>query len=355
MGEVILNFVTNRKTKKRILLITNELNTFNGWATVSYYFCKYTSFDIKVITRPSWSKNAHYQFKQFLSDCKKYSSLKGDFDVVFCGVEPGLPLCAYLKWKLKIPKLVLLGQGTYIYTPFIKLPLKLIYRPLMKLVDCLIVPSKFTKNKVKEWYAGKINEVGYGVDINRYKPMDVKQEKALIFVGAQKPRKGVEYLFNSMKLLLQKHPDLKLYLVGGISHNYVSLAKELKIDENVIFVGKVSHSKLLTYFSKSMVHVLPSVNSTYNFEGYGLVHLEANACGIPSIGTSKSANESVIQPGINGFLVKQKNSKDLYECIHKLLSDEKSYSKLVSSSKEYARLHSWSDSIKRIDEVIDSC
>jgi glycosyltransferase involved in cell wall biosynthesis len=104
-------------------------------------------------------------------------------------------------------------------------------------------------------------------------------------------------------------------MIGKISNDYKILAKKLGLLERITFSGKVSHEKLPDYYSISNLHVLPSINVKNAFEGFGLVHLEANACGIPTIGSLYYGNEDVIMQEYNVFLCQQKDVNCLVDTI----------------------------------------
>ncbi|AEH06042.1 glycosyltransferase family 4 protein [Methanothermococcus okinawensis] len=348
---------------KNILLITNELNTTNGWATVGYHLNKELNNEYNVIVLSQntdknnkcnlITSNHYYNFYRLLKD---YSTIKNslhnkNFDLIICNIEPFLPLAVLLK-KYFNSKLILFGFGTYIYYPFVKFPYKYYNKFWIKYVDKIIVPSKFTYNKVRVWYKkDNLFIVKLGVNIDEYHPVNIKKEKAFVFVGAQKERKGVTYLILAFDKLVKEYPDVKLYMVGKKSEKYYNFVKNHNLHENIIFTGEVNHNELLEYYSKSFAHVLPSINTKNAFEGFGLVHLEANACGIPSIGSLGTANEEVIVDEYNGFLCPQKDVKCLYERMKTLLEDKQLYSKMCKNSLKYAKEHTWgktAENFKRI-------
>ena len=350
---------------ENILLLTNELNRSNGWATVGYYLNEELGkvYNITVVSHIKDNNNNYnlistynyYNIFKLFSDynsiLKKIGNKK--FDLIICNIEPFLPLAVKLKRYFK-SKLVLIGHGTYIYYPFVKIPFKYYNKFFIKYVDKIIVPSRYTYNKVKEWFKGdNLTIINWGVDTKRYYPKRVEKELAFIFVGTQKERKGVIYLLKAFKEVLQEYPDVKLYMVGKKSKKYYKYIKNNKLDKNIFFHENATHDELLYYYSKSMVHVLPSVNTNNAFEGFGLVHLEANACGIPSIGTLNTANEEIIIDGYNGFLVPQRDVDQLYSRLKLILEDKDMWKKMCKNSLKYAKEHTWEKTAKKFIEVIE--
>jgi glycosyltransferase involved in cell wall biosynthesis len=125
-------------------------------------------------------------------------------------------------------------------------------------------------------------------------------------VGNLKARKGLLFLLKALAELKREGMSYPLAVIGNIERNssdfenITSFIKENGL--SVTFTGKVSEDELIGYYQRAKLNVLPSKSSRFNFEGFGLVHLEANACGTLSIGTLNSGNEDAIKQG-TGFLV----------------------------------------------------
>lgn len=349
-----------------ILYLTNELSKLNGWATVGVELIAELrdQHHVIVISKKSDPHNPghalisgdHYKNPvTLLSDARNIlRKLQGQrIDAIICGIEPYLPLAALLKRKLGKPRLMLLGQGTYIYYPFVKGMRKIINRQFARSVDTLVVPSRFTFEKALTWWKGPMNIVHWGVNLNDYHPVaELSREPAFICVGALKQRKGVDLLLNAFAELSRKHPEARLYLVGSPSDKYIRRAAELGIQSQVVFTGKVSHEALLQYYSRSLCHVLVSNNTESAFEGYGLVHLEANACGIPSIGASGTANEDVIVDGYNGFLCGQDDSHQLAALMERILTNADEYTALCANSLKYAQERNWRSASQQLTALL---
>ena len=99
-----------------------------------------------------------------------------------------------------------------------------------------------------------------------------------------------------------------------------SIVWTLKTETAKAYV-QLSDDELIDLYSKAMCNVLTSINAGEHFEGFGLIHLEANACGIPSLGSRNSGNESAILDGKTGYLCEQKNVNDIKEKMELIISD----------------------------------
>ena len=96
-----------------------------------------------------------------------------------------------------------------------------------------------------------------------------------------------------------KDPELKT-LVNQLKKNGIKIR----------ILSNISSQELAKNYQEAKVNVLPSQNFNGNFEGFGLIHLEANACGTLTIGCQNTGNEDAIKEGY-GFLVPQENYIDL--------------------------------------------
>ncbi len=190
-------------------------------------------------------------------------------------------------------------------------------RRLADLVDAMIVPAQRERDHLIEHYKAdpaRIQVVSCGVNLVRFKPMDRNRMRArlgldrhadiLIYVGRFAALKGIDILVGAMGHLRDIMPELQLLLVGGDGPGARSTlaieaqVSELKIQDRVSIVGRIDPSDLPCYYSAADLLVLPS-----HYESFGLVVLEALACGTPVLATPVGAMESVIIPGLNGAIV----------------------------------------------------
>jgi D-inositol-3-phosphate glycosyltransferase len=163
----------------------------------------------------------------------------------------------------------------------------------------------------------KITVIPCGVNFDLFRPLHKKHsrkqlgiskhELIVLYVGRLDPLKGLDRLIMSLKHL-QHHRHLRLLVVGGEGYdtaeffNLQELARTLGIQSAVTFMGRTEHHDLPLYYSAADVLVLPS-----HTESFGLVGLEALACGTPVVSTRVGAMDQIIRHGTNGYLV---NSAD---------------------------------------------
>ena len=101
-------------------------------------------------------------------------------------------------------------------------------------------------------------------------------------------------------------------LINDLINSLKKKGIKVKVKESI------STGQLVKKYQKAKINILPSQNENGHFEGFGLIHLEANACGTLSIGCRDSGNEDAIKNGY-GFLIPQKNHKELSSKIKEIL------------------------------------
>ena len=191
-----------------------------------------------------------------------------------------------------------------------------------------------------EFNEEKLDVIPFGVDTKFFKPLKVNRDKntfQILAVGYLIERKGFEYLIKAMEHVLEKHENVKLKIVGSgpLEGKLKVLIKDLELKKNVEILKNVSDKGLLTLYNSSDIFVLPSVvDSQGNTEGLGVVLLEAMACGLPVIGSDVGGIPDIIEDGVTGFLVQEKDVVELSKKLINLVEDEKFRNKIALQGYE---------------------
>jgi alpha-maltose-1-phosphate synthase len=176
----------------------------------------------------------------------------------------------------------------------------------VKLADHIFVASSMTKKSLLDIGidAAKISVIPYGAPIDYFQPQP-KQDTIFraLFVGRVGLRKGVHYLLPAWQEL--QLPDAELLLLGVDEFPAGYLQQDWN---NVRHLGSVPHHTLGDYYNSADVFIFPSL-----VEGFGLVLLEAMACGIPIITTPNTAAPDIITDGVEGFIVPIRDTEALKE------------------------------------------
>ncbi len=166
----------------------------------------------------------------------------------------------------------------------------------------------------------------------------LQHQKTVLFVGAMDDShlyKGIPVLLECAKLT----PDIQYILIGGGSKKsaYHKMAGILRL-QNTTFINPLSPKDLHLYYTAADILVLPSVSSS---EGFGLVLIEAMACGTPVITTDKAGSSNVIEKAKAGLIVKAGSSDSLKQGIEKILSDQTLAHTLSRNGRALAKTLTW--------------
>ena len=179
--------------------------------------------------------------------------------------------------------------------------------------SCIICVSASLKDKLHEiGVSSRCEVIPNGVNTELFTPGDRTEACRLLGLDPDRPRiifvgnftkiKGIEYLIQSMPVVLKEYPDCELILLGAQPGNtylmkYNKLIESIGIKNAIRIVRTVPHENLPPWMQASDLLVLPSMS-----EGFGLVIAEALACGRPVVATKSGGPESIVEKGL-GVLV----------------------------------------------------
>lgn len=196
-------------------------------------------------------------------------------------------------------------------------------------IDKIITVSNKLKNVVKdENFYNKIEVVNNGIDKD-YISVDKIQENyieknrinknliKILSVSNLKETKGIHINLKAIAKLKEIYSNISYDIIGDGEYRgkLEELIKELGLEDNVSFLGKLEHKEVIDIMKQYDIFSLPSYK-----EGFGMVYIEAMAQGIPVIGVKGEGIEDAIENGVNGFLVERKNIEELVK-IMKFLTE----------------------------------
>jgi len=267
---------------------------------------------------------------------------------------------AEIIWLFKIffsrPKLIIHYhmdvQNISAANKFLSIPSLLIRKSLFKQAEKIVTASlDYVKNsQIKNFYQSypeKFQEIPFGIDLNKFEPNPIGQPSPnnlvakvknivrhindlfikkdrldLIFIGGLDKAhyfKGVNILLNSLPSLDQRRWNLKIVGEGNLKVDYQNLSARLNLENRVEFVGKLSDKEMIKALQNSDLLVLPSIN---NNEAFGLVLIEALACGVPVIASDLPGVRSVFEDKREGLLVVPGSVEDLNRKLEFILKNE---------------------------------
>lgn len=231
-----------------------------------------------------------------------------------------------------------------------KFLIRIFWQAIHSAPDKITAISSFLADRAKQLGVAenKILITPNGIDLAKIPKSAEKISKRVICVARLSWEKGLDYLIKAWPEVLKQEPTAKLVLVGeGDKRQEIeSLIKEFSIGSSVELKGNLPHNRVLEELKKSEVFICPSLA-----EGLGIVFIEAQACGLPVIGTRVGGILDVIQDMENGLLIEPKNPAAIAEAIKKLLGDKELASRLSGSAMETVKRFDWDTVITQIDKL----
>jgi len=157
------------------------------------------------------------------------------------------------------------------------------------------------------------------------------EKKIILSVGTLIKRKGIHIVLRALADLAKRFEGLSYVVVGdGIERrNLQSLTRELGLERFVDFLGQRPHAEVFRHMSACDVFVLPSWD-----EAFGVVYLEAMACGKPVVACRGEGVEDIVTHGETGLLVEPKDEESLKEALVRLLSDSELCERMGEKARE---------------------
>ena len=197
-------------------------------------------------------------------------------------------------------------------------PEEIIKKSLFKKSDIIVSASiDYIKNSqiknIYKHYDQKFIEIPFSVNTEEFKPKSdsSKKNNVILFVGGLDRAhyfKGVNILLTAVSLIKNIDFELKLIGSGNLMDEFKKTAKDLKISDKTFFLGQVDKNELIENYKNTKVLVLPSINTN---EAFGIVLIEAMACGTPVIASNLPGVRSVFKNNESGLTVEPENVEDL--------------------------------------------
>lgn len=247
---------------------------------------------------------------------------------------------------------------------------RFITKKILKSADKIISANSYTAQLISDFLGSdsKIKVVNPGVE-TEFKSSELigksyENEAALILfsLGRLVRRKGFDQSIKAIGEILKQDPSYQiLYLIAGQGEaaDYLKdLAQEVLGDkwENYIkFLGSINEEEKWAYLSLSDIFIMPARNIAGDFEGFGIVYLEANLAKKPVIAGDSGGVRDAVVHNLNGLVVDPENSSDIAQAILKLGGDKKG--RELMGQKAYERVLSdfqWPRLVKEIYNFLNN-
>jgi D-inositol-3-phosphate glycosyltransferase len=241
-------------------------------------------------------------------------------------------------------------------------------------VDRVVVATLAELTQLRFLYKADPNKmivIPPGVDVTHFYPIPSDEAKTyiglnpedrmILFVGRIERLKGVDTLIKAMSCLQLKEEDRPVHLaiIGGDPSaspeemtvemaRLQKLCEDLGLDQSVVFLGKRDQDRLPYYYSAAEVLVMPS-----HYESFGMVALEAMACGTPVIASEVGGLAYLVRDGETGFTIPAEEPDTLCEKLTWLLNDAELHAAMSGKAAAYAQDYAWEKIAKQIVDVYD--
>jgi D-inositol-3-phosphate glycosyltransferase len=237
-------------------------------------------------------------------------------------------------------------------------------RQVLESADRIIAATPAELSQLQWLYQAnptKIHVIPPGVDLSRFYPIPVDEAKEyigihtcdrmLLFVGRIEPLKGIDTLIEAIAAIgsssLVAGSPFCLIVIGGDAADdpdfmsaemarLYELRDKFGLDDRITFLGKRSQDTLPYYYSAAEAVVVPS-----QYESFGMVALEAMACGTPVVASQVGGLAFLVQDGVTGYTVPSDEPDALAGKLTKLLSDTALRKQMGDQAARFARDYSW--------------
>lgn len=226
----------------------------------------------------------------------------------------------------------------------------------LKQFDCLIAVSNFTKKMALQLEKSLSIEVinnGFSGSSSTNNPQSLIGFPKLVTVGNVTHRKGQQNVIDALPNLKKTYPNIHYHIVGLPTEKeaFQKLADELEVSDLITFHGAVSNNQLFSIVAGSDLFAMLSQKlSNGDFEGFGIAILEANALGVPSIGSSDSGIADAIQDKFSGRLVLPNDVMSISNAVTDIMDNYEQYS---GNAKKWSKQFEWNIVIDKYLEQIE--
>jgi D-inositol-3-phosphate glycosyltransferase len=245
---------------------------------------------------------------------------------------------------------------------------------VIQLADRIIAATPAELAQLQWLYQADVEHVVVippGVDLTRFYPIHPDEAKEfigvppcdrmLLFVGRIEPLKGLDTLLDALVLMRQEGvfevSPLCLIIIGGDPQvsdadmtaemaRLQDLREDLGLEELVTFLGKRSQDTLPYYYSASEAVVMPS-----HYESFGMVALEAMACGTPVVASQVGGLAFLVKDGVTGFTVPVDDPRALADDLMELIKDPQLRERMGKRAANFAQQYGWNIIAQRVLEV----
>jgi len=170
------------------------------------------------------------------------------------------------------------------------------------------------------------------------------------------PHKGQDVVIRALPPLVARYPSVRYVIAGDgpLRSSFQWIARAAGVERSVVFVGQIDDATKGALLASCRALVMPSreARAAAQFEGFGIVYLEAALSGRPSIGGAAGAAPEVIVDGLTGLLVDPQNCVAVADAMMRLADDPRLADELGERARRRATTFTWAKTADVVDEVL---
>lgn len=317
----------------------------------------YVDFEnVKVIGFGKDNKDSIFSKFQYLTVVPKLKRIIKETkpDIVHAHYASSYGLLGALSKNKEIPLIISVwGSDVYDFpniTPFGKQ----IIRYNLRKADHILSTSHVMAKETKKYTDKPIDITPFGVNVDLFSP-GVHEDSDVFVIGNVKtlrPKYGIDVLIKATDIVIKQNPEKKIrldiYGEGPQKEELITLSKELGIETKVNFKGFVQNSLLPDVYNSVSVSVSVSVSDS---ESFGVVAVEAMACGCPVVTSDADGFTEVVKNGETGFIVPKRNPEATAEAIQKFIDNPQLRDLMGKKGRERVlNLYNWEENVTTMIE-----
>jgi D-inositol-3-phosphate glycosyltransferase len=248
---------------------------------------------------------------------------------------------------------------------------------VLKMADRIVAATPAELAQLQWLYKAdtkKIAVIPPGVDVHHFYPIPKDEARAfgdipldhqnILFVGRIEPLKGIDVLIQAIGMMTQQgfvdRKRLSVTIIGGdpavsreeMTHEMVrlqDLRNDYGVGDIVTFLGKRSQDTLVYFYSAADLLVMPS-----HYESFGMVALEAMACGTPVVASEVGGLAFLIKDGQTGFLFPGDDPNALCERLTTLITSPQARERMGQQAVAHAQQYQWKNIAEQLIEVYEA-
>ncbi|MFZ4632352.1 MAG: glycosyltransferase family 4 protein [Patescibacteria group bacterium] len=358
----------------KTLLFTLEYPPFHG-GVANYYgnMAKYWPIEEKLVVLDNGKHellNNKWPLSWLLAfPLLKRRLIKEKIDYLLVGQILPLGTLAYI-----VSWLVPIKYGVFLHGMDLALALRsprkrFLSKLILNRADKIISANSYVKEKLVEFipeleYKTKIVNPGIEGGVPYVNPIEITEirntynleGKTILFsLGRLVKRKGVDNVIKAINEMPEELSHNLIYFIAGegAREQYLKDLIPLKYLKKIIFLGSLTESEKWAWLKLSDIFLMPSRDIAGDFEGFGIVYLEANLCGKPVIAGNSGGVKDAVVNEVTGLLVDPENIGDIGAAIIRLVNDKNICEKLGEQGRERAiKDFNWEKQALSISEFI---